>query len=974
MSSKAVAIHSAGTLPMTQKAQRTFFNSYTGGYDAHSWTLTTLDGLGRVVSVQTGASGATTAYTETDTVYGPCACSPAGKMTQVSQPYMPGGPVFWTKYTYDGLGRTLSVQSPDGASTTTYLYQGNTTQVTDPAGKWKTTATDAQGNTIQVTEPDPSTPGSTLLTGYTYDEMEHLTQVSMTRGGVTQTRSFVYDAGTHLLTSETHPETGTTSYAYYTAGSPDPSTLDLLYSKTDAKGQVTKYDYDPYDRVAAIHRYPGGLNNAEDICQRVVYTYDQYTDAQSGFTSANAWGHVAAVAMGDPSCQATVANTQVAQQFLEMYSYKAQSAGHVIAKRLELYQQNGPPGYGGEYQAQWWDVGYSYNALGKLTSTTYPSVQNGGGGQTYTVGYDSTDRPTSLKDSRGIGAVLGVIYNAADQPFQTLFSAGSGFVFWENRGYNQLNQLTAINNFNTVNNQVNGPVQLTYTYSGAQNNGQIVSAADGTTVTNYTYDALKRLTAATATGGVNWAQSYTYDGFGNMTSKTGNGQTFTNLVDQTKNRLAYGNFCYDPDGNPISDQNGGGCSNPNYSYDVANRMVTAKVSGGTERYIYDADNKRISTIGAGGNQTVFIYGAMGEKLSVVTTAVGSLYSGATITNNVYFSGRLIKQGTDTISGANAAGVDMNFVAVDRVGSVKMAYGKQASVYLPYGEDLNATPADQVKFATYTRDGSTGLDYADQRFYTSQFGRFMSADRFHQTPSANDSGSWNKYAYTRGDPVNRVDHRGTCDTETEKFVFGDSGCDDDCWENPEFCDDGGGGGGPAPEPAPAKKTRPKDQVTDDLARGLLDARLQNFATSNCDKVFAKDIPSFNLSTFTGDVKSTEFYNTTGSFGSFTEDDVSGNGSSNQLNSIGRKAGSTRWGSLGNVVLLGGNFWANNNPTFRSNVLLHELVHVYTHWSDDQVFAAFAKDGLTHNDPYGTEEISAWLSADCTSTPTSMTWWK
>jgi RHS repeat-associated protein len=54
-----------------------------------------------------------------------------------------------------------------------------------------------------------------------------------------------------------------------------------------------------------------------------------------------------------------------------------------------------------------------------------------------------------------------------------------------------------------------------------------------------------------------------------------------------------------------------------------------------------------------------------------------------------------------------------------------------------------------------------LDYSDQRFYTSHFGRFMSADRFRQAARANDSGSWNKYAYTIGDPVNRLDNFGTC---------------------------------------------------------------------------------------------------------------------------------------------------------------------------------------------------------------------
>src|ERR1035441_7565885 len=47
------------------------------------------------------------------------------------------------------------VTAPDGASTTTYFYQGNQTTVTDPAGKWKTFTTDAMGNLTTVAEPSP---------------------------------------------------------------------------------------------------------------------------------------------------------------------------------------------------------------------------------------------------------------------------------------------------------------------------------------------------------------------------------------------------------------------------------------------------------------------------------------------------------------------------------------------------------------------------------------------------------------------------------------------------------------------------------------------------------------------------------------------------------------------------------------------------------------------------------------------------
>jgi len=101
-----------------------------------------------------------------DTVYAPCACSPLGKVQKISMPYQPGAATInWTVYRYDGLGRTLSVTQPDGASTTTYVYSGNQTTVTDPAGKWKTFTTDVQGNLTTVTEPDPSSAtGGTLTT------------------------------------------------------------------------------------------------------------------------------------------------------------------------------------------------------------------------------------------------------------------------------------------------------------------------------------------------------------------------------------------------------------------------------------------------------------------------------------------------------------------------------------------------------------------------------------------------------------------------------------------------------------------------------------------------------------------------------------------------------------------------------------------------------------------------------------------
>jgi RHS repeat-associated protein len=66
----------------------------------------------------------------------------------------------------------------------------------------------------------------------------------------------------------------------------------------------------------------------------------------------------------------------------------------------------------------------------------------------------------------------------------------------------------------------------------------------------------------------------------------------------------------------------------------------------------------------------------------------------------------------------------------------------------------------TKFATYTRDGFTKLDYADQRYYASSYGRFNTADR--RGGNGRNPGSLNKYAYTKADPINRNDPRGLCD--------------------------------------------------------------------------------------------------------------------------------------------------------------------------------------------------------------------
>jgi YD repeat-containing protein len=117
------------------------------------FTKTSYDGLGRTIRVETGDAGT---KSQVDTVYGPCGCTRLGKMIQQSMPYAPGATPVWTTYTHDAIGRTLAVTAPDNSVTSAYSYQGNTVSVKDASGRWKQFRMDGMGNVTSVVEPNPA--------------------------------------------------------------------------------------------------------------------------------------------------------------------------------------------------------------------------------------------------------------------------------------------------------------------------------------------------------------------------------------------------------------------------------------------------------------------------------------------------------------------------------------------------------------------------------------------------------------------------------------------------------------------------------------------------------------------------------------------------------------------------------------------------------------------------------------------------
>ena len=776
------------------------------------FTRTTLDGVGRTVKVERGPN-ASTIQSVVDTVYAPCACSPLAKLQKTSMPYAPGGSPVWTVNGYDGIGRTLTVTQPDG-SVTTYSYAGNQTTVTDPAGKWKTFTNDVDGNLVTVTEPDPANmPGGTLITSYSYDWMKHLAGVTMPRGGTTQTRTFVYDdAG--RLTSATNPENGTVSYSY--------NADNTLAYKHDAKGQDTVYSYDSQKRVTVVKRYPTGQANAEDSCARVSYSYGASTG------SGNTYGRLASV-----SYTAGCNSHNYGLAMTESYGYHA--AGAITYKGLQFPRGGSSVGT---------SVSYGLDSAGRMISLT-----DGSGAYPLSYGYDSMGRPNSLIDTKpsvygnpNLAMVQNVVYDFAGRMTSLQYASavvpnGGTNPYYtytvETLAYNVNGQLTSMNwsNGNTIGQPSNygnfGGLTggLQYAYAAGANNGQITGVTDslsGETIA-YQYDALKRLTSATSvpTSGSSvsgWTQSFSFDGFGNLTGKTLNGTTTSIAVNGATNQLSSAG--YDANGNMTS---GAGVS---LTYDEANRVAWASpTSGGTEYYGYAPDNKRIYRRTATGTEELTWYGAKGEKLAVFQIGGNSLFL---TSRYVWFAGKLIQDG--------------NGVFQDRLGTNR-ANGAR---YLPFGEELTATTGDHVKFGTYTRDSFTGLDYADQRYYASWLGRFNTADPYRASAGAGDPGSWNRYSYVQGDPINFRDRRGLerecsedCDIDTNPCIDDPSiiGCDDTP-DQPRRT--GGLGGGTSNSAFPQLKAGDRKTFNTAVTRAQ---RIVKDAGDKCDGALADSgIPS------------------------------------------------------------------------------------------------------------------------------------
>jgi RHS repeat-associated protein len=278
---------------------------------------------------------------------------------------------------------------------------------------------------------------------------------------------------------------------------------------------------------------------------------------------------------------------------------------------------------------------------------------------------------------------------------------------------------------------------------------------------------------------------------------------------------------------------------------------------------------------------------------------------------------------------------------------------------------------------YFRDSETQLDYAKNRYHQPGMGRFLTPDPYMaqaggmQDPS--DPGSWNQYAYVLGDPINLNDSEGLYACCQRGPGGGDPGPGGPIGWGPgppnpcivgagAHADCGGGGGQTFSARTDAKANK--------QAQTLLSPILQNFQSSNCNKVLSADLSNYSFSKLASAETSTNFYNGS-TDSSWTENQVTGNGSSETLGqaqsgSNGVTIGPSFGGGVVYAVVVANRVLAGTVP-LAGDTLLHELLHVITGMNDNQLYSALQNAGLVNPGDGSTSAITAWLSTDCHYTP-------
>jgi RHS repeat-associated protein len=467
-----------------------------------------------------------------------------------------------TNFEYDGYNRRVKTIFPPAAAGAPRLEErveydagGHVTKKVDKAGGATSYEYDAAGRVVKVT--DPALKGAL----YEYDARSRLTALTDAQGQrhtfmrdalgrVTQfgrggmSRSFSYD-GAGNRTSQTDFNNAASGYTY--------DSLNRLTTITYPGGAQASFTYDSLSRLLTATNQSGAVSFAYDALGRVTSTTDV-----AGIITTYAYdqnGNRERMSVGTAPNVAPAAATAT-------YQYDA------LNRMTKITDASGAA------------VVYTYDASGRVTSRTFPN------GVVTGYGYDGLGRLTSLADVKGTTTLsnLQYQYDAAGHVTRKTDPAGAHVYSYDAAG-----RLTSAT-------PPNAPAE-SYGYDGVGNRTSSHRA------TGYTYQGFNRLAAA-------GAASFTYDNNGNLLTKADGAGTWSYAWDYENRLVEVGT----PQGVTVA-----------YKYDALGRRVERHPGGGVATaFTYDG-GEVVRDRGGDGSVVDYLNGPGVDNKLRQTNAAGPLY-------------------------------------------------------------------------------------------------------------------------------------------------------------------------------------------------------------------------------------------------------------------------------------------------------------------------------------------------------------
>jgi YD repeat-containing protein len=537
-------------------------------------TRTTLDGFGRPILTETGDTNAYTSSIKTG-------YDAEGRKTFAGYPVAAGATPIGTSLTYDSLNRVRIETNPDG-TTRERLY-----------GRSTVTLRDEEDRTTVVTRQMFGHPDEGRITRlvdalgaiweYGYHANGSLTSVDGPNG---VTRTWTYAPTTHLLSTETHPESGTMTYLDYTDDG-------LVEQTRDARQTTFAYVYDGNNRLKKLTATSqNGNTQVVDIDYKSGTDHPEFKKVYSG--------------------DVLVVKTD--------FTYEPATGR--LASRTDTVD------------GKTFATTYTYDASDNIASITYPS------GRQVFYAYDTQQRLSRVCRTLCATATPSEVY-AQDVDY-----APSGALKQYRAGNGVLTTMTYHPQRQWLSTLVVGTgasrMDVAYAYDDVGNITSITDATRAAWTQQFDYDPLDRLIRASS-GGAFAPLRYTYDAHGNR--KTGGTEILVNgqpvgstSFDYALNNLfrlqsinAGPTLIYDDNGNLEAVPGG------LYAYTPTNQMSSATVNGTTTQYVYDADQWRVKKAVGSTAPVYFVRGPAGQLLSEWTNTSPN----ATVKDYIYAGGRLI---------------------------------------------------------------------------------------------------------------------------------------------------------------------------------------------------------------------------------------------------------------------------------------------------------------------------------------------